>query len=152
AGLVYCREVDDELLSMETMFLLDQLAPDVDPGLLAGVKRFGDTPTMATEVPWGLSAKESAALLLAKAASTSPASVSEITVAAVHPTLAPDEIVELVVWLSLLQTLHRLYSYLEVAVLDDGDVLRPARSADAPPPSHRSAPSPDPYGVDRAAG
>ena len=132
AGLVYAREVDSELLSMETMLLLDELVPDIDPGLLAAVKRFGDTPTAETEVPWGLSAKETAALLLAKAASTSPASVSEITVATVSPTLASDEIVEIVVWLSLLQTLNRLYSFLEVTMLDD-DAL-PASNGQHPPP------------------
>jgi alkylhydroperoxidase family enzyme len=117
---------------METMLLLDELVPDIDPGLLAAVKRFGDTPTAETEVPWGLSAKETAALLLAKAASTSPASVSEITVATVSPTLASDEIVEIVVWLSLLQTLNRLYSFLEVTMLDD-DAL-PASNGQHPPP------------------
>lgn len=132
AGLVYAREVDSELLSMETMLLLDELVPDIDPGLLAAVKRFGDTPTAETEVPWGLSAKETAALLLAKAASTSPASVSEITVATVSPTLASDEIVEIVVWLSLLQTLNRLYSFLEVTMLDD-DAL-PVTNGHHPPP------------------
>ena len=124
AGLVYCREVDDELLSMETMLLLDTLVPGIDPGLLAAVKRFGDTPTTETEVPWGLSVKESAALLLAKAASGSPAAVSEITVAAVHPALSADEIVEVVVWLALMQSLHRLYTYLEASVLDEEDIPR----------------------------
>ncbi|MEM9650957.1 MAG: hypothetical protein AAGA65_02605 [Actinomycetota bacterium] len=119
AGLVYAREVDSELLSMESMLLLDELVRDIDPGLLAAVKRFGDTPTAETEVPWGLSTKETAALLLAKAASTSPASVSEITIATVSPTLAADEIVEVVVWLSLLQTMNRLYSVLEVTMLDE---------------------------------
>lgn len=119
AGLVYAREVDSELLSMESMLLLDVLVPDIDPSLLAAVKRFGDTPTAETEVPWGLSSKETAALLLAKAASTSPASISEITVATVSPTLGSEEIVEIVVWLSLLQTLNRLYSFLEITMLDD---------------------------------
>jgi len=119
AGLVYAREVDSELLSMESMLLLDLLVPDIDPSLLAAVKRFGDTPTAETEVPWGLSSKETAALLLAKAASTSPSSVSEITIASVSPTLASDEIVEVVVWLSLLQTLNRLYSFLEITMLDE---------------------------------
>ena len=71
-------------------------------------------------MPPGLSLTDAAALLLAKACASSPADISEIVVSAIRPHLDPDEIVELVVWLALLQTLHRLYGFHEARALIDG--------------------------------
>jgi alkylhydroperoxidase family enzyme len=59
----------------------------------------------------GLADPTVAALLLAKAASFSPARVSEHTLAFVGDRLAPGAVVELLVWLSLQQLLHRLASF-----------------------------------------
>jgi alkylhydroperoxidase family enzyme len=114
AGMVYAGGVGNELLLNELAVVAEAVAPGIDPRLMAATRRFAKEPAVTASVPHGLSIDEAAALLLAKAASSSPAEVSEITVATVSPTLDADEIVELVVFLSLLQTLARLYSFYEV--------------------------------------
>ncbi|MGI9596785.1 MAG: carboxymuconolactone decarboxylase family protein [Acidimicrobiales bacterium] len=131
AGLVYAGEIESELLSGELMLLIDALVPDADPRLLAATKRFAAAPTTLSEMPEGLDHRDAAALLLAKAASPSPAEVSEITVATVCPALDADEVVELVVWLALLQTLGRLYSFFDAKL--PADPVGHAESVDADP-------------------
>lgn len=113
AGLVYAGEAQSDLLTDELLYLFSILVQDADPRLLAATKRFADSPIPLAEVPEGLNSKEAAAVLLAKAAAPSPAEVSEITIAMVCPTLESDEVVEIVTWLALLQTLARLYSYFD---------------------------------------
>lgn len=113
AGLVYARYVESDLLTAETLMLFELLVPDIDPMLLSAIKRFADLPATETVIPRGLSSEESAAIMLAKAASGSPANVSEITIAAIRPTLSAPDIVELVSWLSLFQLLNRLYQFLD---------------------------------------
>lgn len=137
AGLVYAGEVGSELLSSELMLLIDLLIPNASPANLAAIRRFANAPADRSVVPKGLASKEAAALLLAKASSPSPAKVSEITVAAVLPILAPDEIIEIISWLALLQTMHRLYSFSEVKYQ-----LTEEPTGHGPPPTDR-----EPYDV-----
>ncbi len=143
AGLVYAGQVESELLSDELIVLFDVLVPDADPRLVAATRRFANSSTMLAEVPQGLSSKEAAALLLAKAASPSPAQVSEITVATVAPELDAAEIVEVVVWLAVLQTLGRLYSYYEVKLpvgqIDSNGSAEP-QPVEADPPASPAPP------------
>ena len=121
AGLVYAGQVGADLLGDELLLLIDAVAPGTDPRLVAATRRFASASSVAAEVPESLSSEEAAALLLAKAASPSPAQVTEITIASVSHVLDGEQIVELVVWLSLLQTLARLYSFHEAAnPTDDG--------------------------------
>ncbi len=131
AGMVYAGSVGNDLLSDELAMVLNTVVPGIDPRLLAATRRFAGAPSVSADVPEGLSTKEAAAVLLAKAASSSPAEVSEITIAMVSPTLDPDEIVEVVVWLSLLQTLARLYSFFEAKypAIDEltGEANQPGR-------------------------
>jgi alkylhydroperoxidase family enzyme len=61
----------------------------------------------------GLDGGAALALLLAKAVSPSPATVPPALLARVAGTLAPEARIELVVWLSIQQMLHRLGSYLD---------------------------------------
>jgi hypothetical protein len=58
---------------------------------------------------------ESAALTLARAASYSPARIDAATVEALRGSgLPPAAVVEIITWLSVLQTLHRLTCYVSV--------------------------------------
>ncbi|MEL6982866.1 MAG: carboxymuconolactone decarboxylase family protein [Actinomycetota bacterium] len=113
AGLVYAEHVRSPLLVQESVFLLDQLDLSPHPWLLRSIRRFAAAPTEDLQLPPGLSAFEASAILLARACAASPAEISEVVVAAVMPHLDPDQIIEIVVWLSLLQTLHRLYAFSE---------------------------------------
>lgn len=117
AGLVYAEHVRSPLLAQECTLLLDLLEADPDPWLLRSIRRFAVAPTEEAVVPPGLGWTDGAALLLARACASSPADISEIVVSAVAPHLEADQIVELVVWLSLLQTLHRLYGFHEARAL-----------------------------------
>jgi hypothetical protein len=58
-----------------------------------------------------LTEKEAAAMLLAIAAAPSPAQVNDAVIETVLNHLPPAGIVEMVVWLSVLQLLHRLNCY-----------------------------------------
>ncbi len=142
AGMVYAGTVNNKLLMDELAMVINTLIPGVDARMVAATRRFAESPITSAHVPEGLSTKEAAALLLAKAASASPAEVSEITIATVSPSLEADEIVEVVVWLSLLQTLARLYSFFEVKypALDDeaASTGEPASGAARPHPPRRS--------------
>ena len=109
--LVYSRVVGDEVLTSEAVQLGDLLLPDMDPRTLVDVGRFALSSSEEAIMPAGLSRSETAALILAKAASPSPANVNEFTVSTIAEELAPAQIVELVVWLSVLQMLHRLYAF-----------------------------------------
>lgn len=121
AGLVYAEHVRSPLLVQESIFLLDEL-PDAapHPWLLRSIRRFAVTPTEDLQLPPGLSAFEASAVLLARACAASPAEISEVVVSAILPHLAPDQIIEIVVWLSLLQTLQRLYSFYDAKAELDG--------------------------------
>ncbi len=124
AGLVYAGEVRSELLNSELMLLMDTLVPEASPVNMAAVQRFAAMPVDRAVMPKGLTSREAAALLLAKAASPSPGKVTEITVAAAMSALSPAEVVELVTWLALLQMLNRFYAFSEARFELDNDGLR----------------------------
>lgn len=111
AGLVFAKVVQNEMLVAEMVQLSNSMALDIDPGLMVDVVHFADQASEKTSMPNGLSTAEAAAVILAKATSTSPSNVTEITIATVTTLLTPEQIVEIVVWLSVLQMLHRLYAY-----------------------------------------
>lgn len=115
-GLVFAKVVEDEMLMSEMIQLAQLLAPEIDAQLLVDVGRYAVYPAEYAEIPRGLSSREAAAIMLAKAASTSPSNVNEITVSAVVGHLTPAQIVETVVWLSVLQMLHRLYAYYDARI------------------------------------
>ncbi len=113
AGLVYAHHVESPMLAQECVLLLDLNAPDPDPWLLRSIQRFATAPLEVAEVPSGLSLEDGAVVLLARACAASPADISEIVVEAIAPHLDAEQIVEVLVWLSLLQTLHRLYAFVD---------------------------------------
>jgi alkylhydroperoxidase family enzyme len=109
--LVYARSVGDEVLTSEAVQLASLLAPQMDPSTLVDVGRFALADSEYAVMPAGLSRSETAAVILAKAAAPSPANVNEFTVSTITEELAPPQIVEIIVWLSVLQMLHRLYAF-----------------------------------------
>ncbi len=116
AGLVYAKTVGNEMLVAE-MVQLSQLPHfEVDTDLMVAVGRFGETGADGLAVPPWLTSEEAATIILAKASSTSPATVNEITIETVTNRLSPAQIVEVVVWLSVLQMLHRLYIYYDARI------------------------------------
>ncbi len=146
AGLVYAVEVENELLASEMTLLINLLVPNANPGTLAATSRFAASPAQEATVPSGLTSEQAAAIMLAKAASPSPSDVSEITIAMVYPTLSSAAVVEIIVWLSLLQTLNRLYTYSEIKyVIEDDETL--VKRGFLPEPSvDRAAAAPLPDG------
>ena len=117
AGLVYAAHVDSPLLAQECTLLLDLIGAEPEPWRLRSIARFATATLEEAEVPPGLDLVEAAALLLARACASSPADISEIVVEAIGPHLGPEQVVELVVWLSVLQLLHRLYGFNEARAL-----------------------------------
>lgn len=115
-ALVYARVVSDEALLAEAVLLADLLAPNLSPDVLVDVVRFADAAPEDTIVPDGLSPVDAAAIILAKAAAPSPSTVNEITISNVIGTLRPAQVVETVLWLALLQLLHRLYAFYDARI------------------------------------
>lgn len=109
--LVYGRAVGDEVLSAEAIQLTSMLAPEIDPTVMLEIGQYATASIIDGRVPLELSPIHRAVVQLAKAASGSPSSITELTVLMTIEDMSPAQIVEVVNWLSLLQLLHRLYVY-----------------------------------------
>lgn len=118
-GLVYARVVGNDKLAGEAQVLANIYAPHLTPHTLAAVSRFAAGEAEYADVPAGLSAVEAAAVMLAKTGSPSPSTVTEITIDSATSMLAPAQIVEVIIWLSIQQMMHRMYSFYDVATTDD---------------------------------
>jgi len=124
AGLVYASVVGNETLAGEARKLALRTNPPVAEETLQAVARFAAEPAAEGErgieaarsslasLP-GLDGAAALALLLAKAVSPSPAAVPASLLAEVAKTLSPEAQIELVVWVSIQQMLHRLGSFLD---------------------------------------
>jgi alkylhydroperoxidase family enzyme len=124
AGLVYAAVVGNETLAGEARKLTLRSSPPVAEETLQAVARFAAEPegkidggieaarSSLASLP-GLDGEAALALLLAKAISPSPAAVPAALLSEVAATLSPEAQIELVVWVSIQQMLHRLGSYLD---------------------------------------
>ncbi len=107
AGAIFAEVVADQALAADVQALAARNG--VAESQLDEARRFALVPS--TEPP-GSDPKARAALLLARAASPSPAEIdADIVAACRDAALSAPAIVELVSWLSVLQMLHRLSSY-----------------------------------------
>ena len=107
AGVVFAEVVADQALATDVRALAGKNG--VAAAQLAEARRFAADPT--AEPPGG-DAQARAALLLARAASPSPAEIDAGVVATCRDAgLSAPAIVELVTWLAVLQMLHRLACY-----------------------------------------
>lgn len=59
----------------------------------------------------GIGRQASAALVLTRAAASSPAQITPDLVAATTAELTPPAIIELMVWISVMQIMHRLHAF-----------------------------------------
>lgn len=116
AGVVYAKTVEDEMLLAEMVQLTDSMGLYIDPDVLVDVAHFASLGSEEARIPTGLTTAEAAAIILAKAGSTSPSSINDITISTVAMQLTPPQIIELVVWLAVLQMLHRLYAYYDAKI------------------------------------
>jgi hypothetical protein len=123
AGLVYATVVGNETLAGEARKLALRTSPPVAEETLQAVARFAAGPPESdggieaaraslASLP-GLDGGAALALLLAKAVSPSPATVPPALLAEVDGALTPEARIELVVWVSIQQMLHRLGSFAE---------------------------------------
>ncbi len=123
-GLVYASVVGNESLAREARRLVLLADPLVPEKSLEAITRFAAEPAMESDsdvaaarsslasLP-GLGSEAALALVLAKAISPSPAAVPAALLSEVAATLSPEAQIELVVWLSVQQMLHRLGSFLD---------------------------------------
>ncbi|HEX5002362.1 MAG TPA: hypothetical protein VFW78_07680 [Bacteroidia bacterium] len=122
AGYVFSRVVSNDILSAEVRSIIMNFAPDLGNEIFETLNQIVRMK-MPTDVKSckelmaslqkhsAISEKDAAVILLARAASPSPASVNEAVIETTTPHLTPAGIVEIIVWLSVLQLLHRLGSY-----------------------------------------
>lgn len=118
-GFVYATVVENEILVAEARLLAARLAPELDESTFAAVARFSAKPVgkdvaaieqaiaELSAVPT-LSEQDVAAIILARVASTSPAEINAAILSQVSPRLSSPIVVELIVWLSVQQLLHRV--------------------------------------------
>ncbi len=124
ASLVYHTAVNNIVLAKEAEVIIKELTPDIDVTTIEKIKKIGvqSTPTdvsfckkmLADLIAINLTKEEAAAVLLARAISNSPAEVNTTILEEVTTHMRPESTVELGVWISIQQLLHRLSSYYEV--------------------------------------
>ena len=95
-GLVYATTVEDEELAGSARVLARQA---------------GATNAQLDGSRDGLGHHADAALVLARAAASSPAQITPDLVAATTGSLSPPAIIELMVWISVMQVMHRLHAF-----------------------------------------
>ena len=115
SGLVYATVVGNGTLAAEARKLALRTSPPVSEETLQAVARFAAGEDGGIEAARaslaslpGLDGKAALALLLAKAISPSPATVPPALLAEVAEGLSAEAQIELVVWVSIQQMLHRL--------------------------------------------
>lgn len=116
AGLVFAKVVENEMMLAEMLQLSEFMDLGLDPDLLVDVAHYASDDSDDVSMPEGLTAVQAATISLAKAGSTSPSSINEITISTVTSQLNPVQIVETVVWLAVLQMLHRLYAFYDAKI------------------------------------
>lgn len=122
AGLVYASIVGNSTLVESASSLLAHFAPEIEPKKLATVIEFAHQPNLDNTVDLEraytklsvlpmFSEQTLAAIFLAKAASPSPAQINSHILERIDGCLSPASIIELMVWLSVQQLLHRLICF-----------------------------------------
>jgi hypothetical protein len=118
-GLVYATVVDDRHLATESRLLAARLAPALDESTFTTVASFAARPlgtdlaaieraTNTLSALPTLCDRDVKAIILARAAANSPAQIDATILSAISPHLTSASIVEIMVWLSIQQLLHRV--------------------------------------------
>ena len=122
AGYIFSTQVCNDVLKAEIKSASVYLAPDLSIELFNRLDEISqmeiptDTTTcneiiISLQQQLSLTEKEAAVLFLAIASSSSPSRVNEAVIAITLKHLEPSIVVEIIVWLSVLQLLNRLSSY-----------------------------------------
>jgi alkylhydroperoxidase family enzyme len=122
SGYIFSKVVSNDTLTIEMKNMTAHLTSERDDEayhVLDEIARqeipndtVGCNDVMTTfQQQLGLTRKEAATILLTIAAASSPSSVDEAVIETSLTYLDPESIVEIIVWLSVLQLLHRLSSY-----------------------------------------
>ncbi len=127
ASLVYHIAINNEVLAKEAEIIITRLYPNIVGFTLEKVKEIANAPT-PIDIPscktilsdlitnTSLTQEEAVAVLFTRAMSNSPAEVNKIVLVAITPNLQPESTIELGVWISIQQLLHRLNSYYQIAI------------------------------------
>ena len=122
AGYIFSTLVWNDVLTSEIKNLSSHLAPELNNETYTSLDEISqmEIPTdsaachkviASLQQQLLLTEKEAAVILLAVAASYSPAQVNDAVVKTISKYMEPAGIVEIIVWLSVLQLLNRLSSY-----------------------------------------
>jgi alkylhydroperoxidase family enzyme len=122
AGYVFGLVVQNELLQSEMQAASVTLAPELSFEKFRQLKEFaqieipseriaGEELMTSLQQQLSLTRKEAALLFLSMAASESPSSINDVVIETTSKLIEPAEVIEMIVWLSLLQLLNRLSSY-----------------------------------------
>jgi hypothetical protein len=125
AGYMFSRVIFNHSLSVDLRKIAARLAPDLEEVIFIQLDELASLPVPANDMAIdgfysalssnkGLTKKDITAVLLARGASSSPAEVTDQIIDQVDKYLEPQSVVELVVWLSVLQLVHRLENYFAV--------------------------------------
>jgi len=121
-GLIFAATVENDYLIQESITLAKLFNPDLSETTIKTVKSIADlsVPTDKSESKKQLnniitalncSQKSAASLIFTRAISNSPADVNQTILSEISPLLSPTELVELNVWISIQQLMHRLERY-----------------------------------------
>ncbi|MEO1124879.1 MAG: hypothetical protein AAFX95_12430 [Cyanobacteria bacterium J06639_16] len=121
-GLIFAIVIKNAYLNHESLILAKRFYPHLSETTLKAVRDIAhsDVPKEQSECQQQLigivnssefSKQAAAAFVLTRAISDSPADVSEAILSEISPLLSPEALVELIVWISIQQLMHRLESY-----------------------------------------
>ncbi len=124
-GLLYSIIIENKYLIEASELLLKNTGLTISEELVLALKEFAlkETPDTAQDCKTvlaqlsqelSMSKETTAALILAKGASYSPAQINESILKEVAPICKGEAIVEMITWISILQALHRLESYMSL--------------------------------------
>ncbi|MES2619048.1 MAG: hypothetical protein V4613_14320 [Bacteroidota bacterium] len=122
AGYIYSAQVMNTLLQSEMKYLSAHIANDLNEEKFNQLATIAQMPIptdgisckaaiSSIQQQLSITEKEATVVLLAVAVSYSPAQVNEAVIEAAMQQMEPAAVVEIVVWLSVLQLLNRLSSY-----------------------------------------
>jgi alkylhydroperoxidase family enzyme len=122
AGYIFSTLMNNEVLKMEIKNLSAHIAPELNQELFIRLEEIAqlEIPTDnancnkiidSIQRQFSLTDNEARLLFLALASSHSPAQINDSVIETILKRVAPASVVEIVVWLSVLQLLNRLSSY-----------------------------------------
>ncbi|AFY56940.1 hypothetical protein Riv7116_4519 [Rivularia sp. PCC 7116] len=121
-GLIFAATVENDYLIKESITLAKLFNRDLSQTTIETIKNIANlsVPTDKSEskkqlnnitTALKISQKSAAAFIFTRAISNSPADVNETILSEISPLLSPTELVELNVWISIQQLMHRLERY-----------------------------------------